>query len=69
MDPILIIGTGLAGYGVAREYRKRGGAAPLHLITSDDGESYSKPMLSNALVRARRRRIWPWRAARAWAGR
>ena len=49
MTPILIIGTGLAGYTVAREYRKLNKEAPLQLITADDGCFYSKPMLSNAL--------------------
>jgi rubredoxin-NAD+ reductase len=48
MNPIVIIGTGLAGYTVARELRKLNKEAPLHLITADDGRFYSKPMLSNA---------------------
>lgn len=50
MDPIVIVGTGLAGYGVARELRKHDPEVALHLITADDGVSYSKPMLSNALA-------------------
>lgn len=50
MNPILIIGSGLAGYGVAKELRKLDKAAPLTIITADGGESYSKPMLSNALA-------------------
>ncbi len=49
MTPILIVGTGLAGYTVAREWRKLNKDAPLQLITADDGCFYSKPMLSNAL--------------------
>jgi rubredoxin-NAD+ reductase len=44
--PVVIIGTGLAGYNVAREFRKLDGDTPLLLITADDGRSYSKPMLS-----------------------
>lgn len=44
--PVVIIGTGLAGYNLAREYRKLDGETPLLLITADDGRSYSKPMLS-----------------------
>lgn len=47
--PIVIIGTGLSGYTLAREIRKRAPDQPLHIITADDGHSYSKPMLSNAL--------------------
>lgn len=44
--PVVIIGTGLAGYNLAREFRKLDGDTPLLLITADDGRSYSKPMLS-----------------------
>ncbi|QZD71160.1 MULTISPECIES: NAD(P)/FAD-dependent oxidoreductase [unclassified Pseudomonas] len=44
--PVVIIGTGLAGYNLAREFRKLDGETPLLLITADDGRSYSKPMLS-----------------------
>ncbi|YCH21679.1 FAD-dependent oxidoreductase [Pseudomonas sp. D1-3] len=45
-DPVVIIGTGLAGYNLAREFRKLDSETPLLLITADDGRSYSKPMLS-----------------------
>lgn len=44
--PVVIVGTGLAGYNLAREFRKLDCETPLLLITSDDGRSYSKPMLS-----------------------
>jgi rubredoxin---NAD+ reductase len=50
MDPIIIIGSGLAGYNVARELRKLDKEMPLAVITADGGEFYSKPMLSNALA-------------------
>lgn len=53
MQPIVIIGTGLAGYTLARELRKLDGTTPLVLITADDGGFYSKPMLSNALLRGK----------------
>lgn len=49
MNPLIIIGTGLAGYTLAREWRKLDATTPLHLLTADDGSFYSKPMLSNAL--------------------
>lgn len=49
--PIVIIGTGLAGYSTARELRKLDTETPLELITRDDGHVYSKPMISNALGR------------------
>ncbi len=44
--PVVIIGTGLAGYNLAKEWRKLDAQTPLLLITADDGRSYSKPMLS-----------------------
>ncbi len=49
--PIVIIGTGLAGYTTAREFRKRDTETRLELVTADDGQFYSKPMISNALGR------------------
>lgn len=53
MKPVAIIGSGLAGYTVAREFRKLDKATPLLIITSDDGGFYSKPMLSNAFALGR----------------
>ena len=50
MHPLTIIGTGLAGYTVARELRKLDPHCYLRLITADDGHLYSKPMLSNAFL-------------------
>lgn len=50
MDPIIIIGTGLAGYQLAREFRKTDTTTPLILITADEGRFYSKPLLSTALT-------------------
>jgi rubredoxin-NAD+ reductase len=48
--PIIIIGSGLAGYTVAREFRKLDKETPLVVVTADAGDFYSKPMLSNALA-------------------
>jgi rubredoxin-NAD+ reductase len=53
MDSIIIIGTGLAGYSLAREFRRLDQITPLLIITEDDGRSYSKPMLSNALAQGK----------------
>ncbi len=50
MKPIIIIGAGLAGYTVAREFRKLDKTTPLIMITEDSGGYYSKPMLSNAFA-------------------
>ena len=49
-SPIIIIGTGLAGYQLAREFRKIDQTLPLTLITADEGRFYSKPLLSTALT-------------------
>ena len=49
--PIVILGSGLAGYGVAKEFRKQDDSTPLLIITSDDGRSYSKPMLSTGFTK------------------
>lgn len=46
---ILILGTGLAGYNVARELRKLDRDSRLVMVSRDAGDFYSKPMLSNAL--------------------
>ncbi|MDO8267392.1 MAG: FAD-dependent oxidoreductase [Moraxellaceae bacterium] len=51
MNPIVIIGTGLAGYNLAKEIRKLDAERPLLLLTSDDGRSYSKPMLSTGYTK------------------
>jgi rubredoxin-NAD+ reductase len=48
--PIIIIGTGLAGYQLAREFRRLNTERPLILFTLDDGAFYSKPLLSTALT-------------------
>ena len=50
MNPIIILGSGLAGYNVAKELRKLDKDTPLTVITADSGSFYSKPMLSNALA-------------------
>jgi len=50
MDPVIIIGTGLAGYSAAREFRKLDRDVPLLMLTADDGAYYTKPQLSNALA-------------------
>lgn len=53
MSDLMIIGTGIAGYSVAREYHKLKKSSKITLLTLDDGNSYSKPMLSNALAKGK----------------
>ena len=48
--PVVVIGSGLAGYAVAREFRKLDPDTPLLLLSRDHAGFYSKPMLSNALA-------------------
>ena len=48
--PIVIIGSGLAGYTVIREIRKLNKDIPVTLITREPAYFYSKPMLSTAIA-------------------
>jgi len=50
MDPIVIIGSGMAGYTLAREFRKLNTEQELVMICADDAVNYAKPTLSNALA-------------------
>ena len=47
---LTIIGSGIAAYTLAREYRKLDSASSVEIITRDAGCFYSKPSLSNALA-------------------
>ena len=51
MQAITIVGSGLAGYTLAKEIRKLDTDIPVRVVTSDNGSFYSKPMLSNALAK------------------
>ena len=53
MQPLIIIGAGLAGWTTVRELRKRDATAPVLLITADSGDFYAKPSLSNAFAQGR----------------
>lgn len=53
MNPLVIIGTGLAGYNLAKEFRKLDAERPLIIITRDDGRNYSKPMLSTGFTKGK----------------
>jgi rubredoxin-NAD+ reductase len=44
--PLIVIGTGLAGYNLIKEFRKLDADREVIMLTSDDGRQYSKPMLS-----------------------
>lgn len=51
LDPIVVVGSGLAGYTLIRQLRQLDPARGVVLITADGGEVYSKPLLSNALAK------------------
>ncbi|WP_320159388.1 MULTISPECIES: NAD(P)/FAD-dependent oxidoreductase [unclassified Acinetobacter] len=50
VEPIVIIGSGHAGYQLALALRKQSQDVPITVFTADDGAIYSKPALSNALA-------------------
>lgn len=51
--PIVVIGSGLAGYTLVREFRKLNRETPVLMLTRDDGHSYSKPMLSTGFAKGK----------------
>ncbi len=51
--PIVIVGTGLSGYSLAREMRKLDKEQAIVMVTADDGVSYSKPMLSTGFTKGK----------------
>lgn len=52
-SPIIIIGTGLAGYTLAKEFRQHDKTSSLLMVSDNDGRFYSKPLLSTAFTHAR----------------
>ena len=51
MDPVIVIGTGLAGFNLVKELRKLDKETPVVMLTADDGRNYSKPMLSTGFTK------------------
>lgn len=50
--PIVIVGSGYAGYNLAEAIRKLDSQADIVVLTQDDGKHYSKPALSTGLSMA-----------------
>ncbi|MDR5899422.1 FAD-dependent oxidoreductase [Halomonas vilamensis] len=48
---LVIIGTGMAGVGLARALRREGDTRRLTLISADSGDDYSKPLLSTGFAK------------------
>ncbi len=51
--PVLVVGSGLAGWSAVREFRKLDTTTPVMMITNGTGDFYPKPALSNALVQGK----------------
>jgi rubredoxin---NAD+ reductase len=52
-QPVVIIGSGHAGYGLAQALRKANPQLDVRVLTQDCGHIYSKPALSIALAQGR----------------
>lgn len=50
---VVVVGSGLAGFGVLRELRRLSPEARLVLVTGESGHFYSKPALSTALAKGK----------------
>ncbi|SER52723.1 rubredoxin-NAD+ reductase [Vreelandella subterranea] len=48
---LVIVGTGMAGVGLARALRRKGDTRTLHLISADSGDDYTKPLLSTGFAK------------------
>lgn len=48
---LIIIGTGMAGIGLARALRRLGDQRSITLISADNGDDYSKPLLSTGFAK------------------
>ncbi len=51
--PVVVVGSGLAGWSAVREFRKLDTTTPVLMITADAGDFYAKPALSNALAQGK----------------
>lgn len=49
--PLVVVGAGLAGYGLVKELRKIDRQRPITLIAADSADHYPKPSISMALAR------------------
>jgi rubredoxin---NAD+ reductase len=52
-SPVIVIGSGVAGWTTVREFRKLDAHTPVVLVTADSGDFYAKPTLSNAYAQKR----------------
>ncbi|HSV81590.1 MAG TPA: FAD-dependent oxidoreductase [Ramlibacter sp.] len=66
-DPVVIVGSGLAGHSLARELRKLNPSLPITLVCADAGEIYAKPTLSVAIAQGKAPAAIPNATADAFA--
>lgn len=69
LAPIVIIGSGHAGYQVAAALRAQSPQLSITVFTSDDGTLYSKPALSNAFALNKELKDLARESALSWAKR
>ena len=48
---LVIVGTGMAGVGLARTLRRQGDTRTITLVSADSGDDYSKPLLSTGFAK------------------
>ena len=46
--PVVVLGSGLAGWTSIKEFRKHDSQTPVVLVTASSGDAYPKPALSTA---------------------
>ena len=52
-SPLIIIGSGIAAYTLAKLWRQAEPNHPLMIITKNDGDFYHKPLLSVSLTKGK----------------
>lgn len=53
MGELVIVGSGLAGYALLREFRRLDTSTPISLLTADDGAAYAKARLPGSMAEGR----------------
>jgi len=65
-SPVIVIGSGVAGWTTVRGFRKLDASTPVVLITADSGDFYAKPTLSNAYAQETGSPNWYVAPPRKW---
>ena len=51
--PVVVLGSGLAGWTSIKEFRKHDSQTPVVMVTASSGDAYPKPALSTAFAQAK----------------